>query len=696
MTEKPTYEELEQRVRELEQDVPVRKQMEKALKESEERFKLLYERAPLGYQSLDENGHFIEVNQAWLDAFGYSRDEVIGKSFGDFLHPDWADHFKDNFPRFKAVGEVLGVEFEMVKKDGSNILVLFNGKIGKDEKGNFLQTHCILHDITAQRRTEKAIRESEDKYRRLVESTADWVWSVDIEGRHTFSNQAIRQILGYEVQEILGESAFQLIHPDDRERIKEIFKRAVERKEDWENLSTRWLHKDDSVRFIESTAQPVLDTNNNLFGFSGIGRDITDRIKAEEDLKLINFSVNHAKDAMYWMGPDAHFTNVNDAACRALGYTREELLTMSVHDIGPEFPKEVWPAHWDELRVRGSFMFETTHLRKDGSIFPVEISINYLKYGDQEYNCAFARDITERKHAENALRESEKKYRMLVETMNDGLAVYDKNNVNTYTNEKFCQMLGYSIDEIIGRPAEDFLDEDNQSILKEQIAKRKKGDQEPYELVWTRKDGQKIYTIISPEPMFDSAGQYSGSFAIITDITEIEHSKQMLQESEAFTKTVLDNLPIGIAVNSVDPAVKFEYMNDNFPKYYRTTKEALADPGAFWNAVYEEPEFREEIKKKVLDDCASGDPERMHWVDVPITRKGDETSFIIARNIPIHGKQLMISTVWDVTERKRAEEALRESEEKYRGLFDSIRDSILVTDTNRTIIACNPAFTLLA
>ena len=209
MAKKPTYEELEQKVKELDQEAVKRKQAEKALRESEERFRVLYERAPLGYQSLDEHGHFLEVNQAWLDTLGYSREEVIGKSFGDFLHPDWVDHFKQNFPRFKAIGEILGVEFEMVKKDGSLIMVDFNGKIGRDEKGDFKQTHCILHDITAQKRSEEALRESEEKFRSMMESMKDLIYICAQDFRVEYMNPSMIQRTG---RDATGEKCFKALH----------------------------------------------------------------------------------------------------------------------------------------------------------------------------------------------------------------------------------------------------------------------------------------------------------------------------------------------------------------------------------------------------------------------------------------------------------------------------------------------------
>ena len=124
-------------------------------------FRKLYERAPLSYQSLDENGNFIDINQAWMDTLGYSREEVIGRNFSEFLVPQWQDHFRENFPQLKSVGEILGVEFEMVRKDSSILIVSLYGKVGRDGQGHFLQTHCIFQDITKQRQTEQDLQRIE-------------------------------------------------------------------------------------------------------------------------------------------------------------------------------------------------------------------------------------------------------------------------------------------------------------------------------------------------------------------------------------------------------------------------------------------------------------------------------------------------------------------------------------------------------
>jgi PAS domain S-box-containing protein len=128
--------------------------------------------------------------------------------------------------------------------------------------------------------------------------------------------------------------------------------------------------------------------------------EVEERKRVEEALRLTQFSIDHAGDNVFWVGPDARLIYLNQTACGSLGYSFEELTSMTVHDIDPNFPPAAWSAHWEELKQRGSFVIESLHRRKDGTVFPVEITLNYLEFEGKEYNCAFARDITERKKVE--------------------------------------------------------------------------------------------------------------------------------------------------------------------------------------------------------------------------------------------------------------------------------------------------------
>jgi PAS domain S-box-containing protein len=151
-------------------DITRRRKAEDDLRHSEEKFRLLFDKAPLGYQSLDENGIIREVNQVWLDLLGYSRQEMIGRWFGDFLPPDYFERFPERFACLKGNGDVCNLEFEMVRKDGAQITVSFYARVSVDDQGRFVRTHCMFQDMTARKRAEESLRATEERLRLKLDS----------------------------------------------------------------------------------------------------------------------------------------------------------------------------------------------------------------------------------------------------------------------------------------------------------------------------------------------------------------------------------------------------------------------------------------------------------------------------------------------------------------------------------------------
>jgi PAS domain S-box-containing protein len=219
----------------------------------------------------------------WLDTLGYSREEVIGKSFDDFLHPNSVDHFREKFPRFKAVGEVLGIEFEMVRKDGSIIAVSFNGEIGYDKQGRFKQTYCIFQDITDRKQTQDILRKSEGKFKTLAEQSPNMIF-INKQGRVVYANKKCEKITGYKRKEFYSPDFdfLILIAPEYREKVWSNFGRHL-RGEEVEPYEYVLLAKDG--RRIEILLSTKLIDYDEEKAILGILTDITDRKRAEESLR---------------------------------------------------------------------------------------------------------------------------------------------------------------------------------------------------------------------------------------------------------------------------------------------------------------------------------------------------------------------------------------------------------------------------
>ncbi len=227
------------------------------------------------------------------------------------------------------------------------------------------------------------------------------------DGSVSFVAAGAERVTGYSAEEFLGGTVKpgDLVHPADAPGVHAKMREAVRDRVGRVRLTYRIRQKDGTYRWIADRRQLVYDDRGRLQFIDGLALDIGERKKSEANLRLTQFSVDRAGDAAYWMGPDARLIYVNDQACRVLGYTRDELLDLTIHDINPEFTPETWPAHWEEVRRRRAFTFESDHRAKDGRVIPVEITVNYIEFDGQEYSCASARDITERLRAQEESRQ---------------------------------------------------------------------------------------------------------------------------------------------------------------------------------------------------------------------------------------------------------------------------------------------------
>ena len=270
MSEKPSYDELERKVAKL-------SGMETALRESEERFRLFYENSPVPYQSLNAEGFILDINPAWLGVLGYSREEVVGHWFGDFLPEDMKEVFKERFPEFKRVGNIFGAEFEMICSDGSTKIVAFDGKIGVDQEGQFKQTYCVFRDSTAQKKAEEALETMVQQWEISFNAISDPLCLLNNDGQIIRFNKAMKNFIGKEDREILTRRCWEVLHQTDRPIPECPFPRMlVSLKRESSILSV-------GERVLNVSVDPVIDKKGKLAGAVHIISDITEAKKAEEE-----------------------------------------------------------------------------------------------------------------------------------------------------------------------------------------------------------------------------------------------------------------------------------------------------------------------------------------------------------------------------------------------------------------------------
>lgn len=434
------------------------------------------------------------------------------------------------------VRKLLGIEATLViplRIDNETVGLLEVSSAPPFDTADVQRLEMISNQLTMairRKQTEDALLESEERYRSIVNSSPMGIhlYRLDADDRLLFegANPAADRILGLDHTELLGKTVEEAFPGAVGSEIPDAYKRIAGEGGHWDREES--IYEDDRI----AGAFEVHAFQTSPKRMAALFTDITERKQREEALRLTQFSVDHSSDAAYWMGEDARFVYVNEMACNTLGYSIDELLSMTVHDIDPEFPPEVWPEHWKDLRREGSLTVQSRHRRKNGEIIPVEISANLVEYGGKEYNCAFARDITERLESEKALRESERMLRELHEKAIEGIFRTSIDGTVLYANEAMARIFGYD-------SVEDFRKINVFDLYQDkQVRARILKDLESLdylqnlELHLRRKDGSDVWVQENAITLRDEDGNILWIEGFLSDITSRKEAENALLARE--------------------------------------------------------------------------------------------------------------------------------------------------------------------
>jgi PAS domain S-box-containing protein len=273
---------------ELLEELAEKKLSEESLRESEKRYRTLFEKNPYGIQEVDAVGTIIYANKAHHEIYGYEEGALIGRSITDFLVPGKQ---RDELPRYlqtlvKDQPMPTLYHQKILTKSGKerDIEVAWNYQI--DNKGNVIGFLSVLTDITERKKAEIALTDSMDRFRGLVETTSDWIWEVNEKAVYTYASPKIFDILGYIPEEVIGKTPFDLMPPNEAKRVADIFSPIATSQKPFKELENTNLHKDGHLVVLETSGVPIININGKFCGYRGIDRDITDRKKAENKLKM--------------------------------------------------------------------------------------------------------------------------------------------------------------------------------------------------------------------------------------------------------------------------------------------------------------------------------------------------------------------------------------------------------------------------
>lgn len=548
-------------------DISEQKQATEILKRSEERFRNLVETTSDWVWEINQNSTFVYSSPKVCDILGYTPLEIMGKNLFDLMPPEEADNFATIFAA-RASGRESFQYLENINlhKNGYEVTLEINAVPIVDSEGKFRGYRGISRDISERKRVEaiqqkhlERLLEWRNRYDAAGRASGQIIYEWDTEYNFPIWGANTEEILGYYLDELPDtlKAWADLIHPDDRVQFLSAFNYSLQTKTPL-RVEYRMQQKNGSYIWLEDRHQVFAEREQKFVKAVGFLRDISENKQFERKILELNANLeqkaaeleiankelqsrqnfidsvlNAVSDPLIVKDSQHRWVLVNDSFCYMTGLSREELINKSDYEV---FPSEQAQIFWqkDNLVLETGTIVENEEYLTDvlGQVHYLSTKkTRFFDARENPYIVAFARDLTEKKKAEEALQRSEERYRQIVETAREGIWVIDDRAKTSYCNPQMASMLGYSVEEMQGRSLYDFIDLSARPLGENLFQRRKESLGETHDFCFRCKDGSPLWTILSATPLFDDRGQFQGALGMVTDISDRKQTEAQLRET---------------------------------------------------------------------------------------------------------------------------------------------------------------------
>lgn len=661
-------------------DITERKEAEQKIERISKHYQAIIEKSPDGCVLVDNEGHFKYASPSALRMFGYIEEELM------HIHPDDVTHPDDLPMVLSNLGKLLGdpalvpvLEYRFKHKNGEWkwIESTFSNLMNDAAVGAIV---INFRDISERKQAQETLKIRETYLTAIIENLPGMIWLKDVDSHILLTNTNFAHIFGREKPEdLFGKTDLDFSPKEHAVRYLADDKKVVATKKPIhvEEL----IFDQQSVKYFETFKMPIFDENKQVIGTTGYSQDISERKNAEEALRFSEekfrnmFEISVVGKSLTTI--DGKMT-ANQAFCDIVGYTAEELSQMHWADMTHKADLEQNINEVKEILdgLRTYSQWEKRYIHKDGHIVWVNISIVLLRdsEGNPMHFITEINDITKRKEAEDNLRESEERYRMLAENSNDVIWKISLSGKYMYISPSVYQLRGYTVEEVMNQTLDQIACPESLHVIEENFAKSLFEYQQNHvvesgylEIKQPCKDGSTVWTESSAKLVFNDLGEPIGYVGVSRNITERKKSEEILRYSEEKFKNVFHNSIVGKSITAIDGQLS---VNESYSNIVGYTQEELSNLKWVDFTHKDDVEFNNQIIQSILKgekQFSQWEKRFIHkdgriiWVDISIVLLRD------SKGNPVH----FITEINDITKRKEAEALLNHERELYLDLVNT-------------------------